>query len=44
MDYINRDRNPDLDPHDRAYDCKERGAIVKRTALAAPFFSGVHAI
>ena len=28
---IRRDRDPDLDPRDRAYDCKERGAIVKRS-------------
>ena len=28
---IRRDGDPDLDPRDRAYDCKERGAIVKRS-------------
>lgn len=28
---IRRDGDPDLDSRDRAYDCKERGAIVKRS-------------
>lgn len=28
---LKQDGDPDLDPRDRAYDCKERGAIVKRS-------------
>ncbi|KAH7511447.1 hypothetical protein FEM48_ZijujUnG0013000 [Ziziphus jujuba var. spinosa] len=36
---IRRDGDPDLDPRDRAYDCKERGAIVKRSKPVAGSFT-----